>query len=213
VTRVKICGITDAGDARQAVELGAWALGMIFWAPSPRACAPPAAEEIALLRREVELAGVFVNASLDEVATAADRYELSLVQLHGDEGPAYCREVARRTGCRVIKAVGVYDVSSIRGLEPFHTDFHLLDAAADARRGGTGTTFDWELAASHRTSTPVILSGGLDPDNVGEAVRSVAPYAVDSASGTERSPGRKDPARLRAFFGAVRAASPEHSAA
>lgn len=213
MTRVKICGITDAGDARLAVDLGAWALGMIFWAPSPRACTPQAAEEIALLRREVELAGVFVNASLDEVAKAADRFDLSLVQLHGDEGPAYCREVARRTGCRVIKAVGVHDVSSIRGLEPFHTDFHLLDAAAGARRGGTGTTFDWELAATHRTGTPVILSGGLDAGNVAEGVRAVAPYAVDTASGTERSPGRKDPARLRAFFGAVRAASPEPSAA
>jgi phosphoribosylanthranilate isomerase len=213
VTRVKICGITNAGDARLAVDLGAWALGMIFWDASPRACPPAAAEEIALLRREVELAGVFVNASLDEVASAADRFDLSLVQLHGDEGPAYCREVARRTGCRLIKAVGVRDVSSIRGLEPFHTDFHLLDASAGGQRGGTGTTFDWELAASHRTSTPVILSGGLNPDNVGEAMRAVAPYAVDTASGTERSPGHKDPARLRAFFGAVRAASPEHSAA
>jgi phosphoribosylanthranilate isomerase len=212
VNRVKICGITDAGDARLATDLGAWALGMIFWAPSPRACPPEAAEEIALLRREVELAGVFVNASLDEVATAADRYDLSLVQLHGDEGPAYCREVARRTGCRVIKAVGVYDVSSIRRLEPFHTDFHLLDAAAGARRGGTGATFDWDLTATHRTSTPVILSGGLDADNVAQGVRAVSPYAVDTASGTELSPGRKDPARLRAFFGAVRAASPEHSA-
>jgi phosphoribosylanthranilate isomerase len=214
VTRVKICGITDAGDARQAADLGAWALGLIFWPNSPRACGPEAAEEIsASLRREVELAGVFVNATLDEIAVAADRYELSLVQLHGDEGPAYCREVARRTGTRVIKAVPVRDAATVRGLEPFHTDFHLLDASAPGQRGGTGTTFNWELAASHRGGVPLILSGGLDPDNVGEAIRVTRPYAVDTASGTERAPGRKDPAKLQAFFRAVRALDPEHSPA
>jgi phosphoribosylanthranilate isomerase len=214
VTRVKICGITDAEDARLAVELGAWALGMIFWSPSPRACGPQAAEEIsATLRREVELAGVFVNATLDEVASAADRYELSLIQLHGEEGPAYCREVARRTGARVIKAVPVRDAASVRGLEPFHTDFHLLDASAPGQRGGTGTTFNWDLAGSRRGGVPMILSGGLNADNVGDGIKATRPYAVDTASGTESAPGRKDPAKLRAFFRAVEALRPEHSPA
>jgi phosphoribosylanthranilate isomerase len=214
VTRVKICGITDAGDARGAVDLGAWALGMIFWSSSPRACGPEAAEEIsATLRREVELAGVFVNATLDEIASAADRYELSLIQLHGEEGPAYCREVARRTGARVIKAIPVRDAASVRGLEPFHTDFHLLDASAPGQRGGTGTTFNWDLAGSRRGGVPMILSGGLNAENVGDGIKATRPYAVDTASGTESAPGRKDPAKLRAFFRAVEALRPEHSPA
>ena len=108
MTRVKACGITNGADARLAVELGAWALGLIFWPERPRACPPEEAEAIGSeLRRQVELAGVFVNATLDEVADQADRASLSLLQLHGDEGPAYCREAARRTGCKVMKAVRV----------------------------------------------------------------------------------------------------------
>ncbi len=111
-TKIKICGITDPEDARVAVELGAWALGLNFWSGSARMCPPDAAEEIAAaFRRSAELAGVFVNATLDEVAVAADRYELTLIQLHGGEGPAYCREVARRTGARVIKAARVRDAA------------------------------------------------------------------------------------------------------
>lgn len=204
MTRVKICGITDPEDARTAIDLGAWALGLILWGGSARACPPDAAEHIgATMRRQVELAGVFVNATLDEVALDADRYDLSLVQLHGDEGPSYAREVARRTGCRVIKAMPVRDAASVRDLEAFHTDFHLLDASAPGERGGTGKTFNWELAAAHRGNVPLLLSGGLDADNVGEGIRATRPYAVDVASGTERSPGHKDPAKLRAFFRAV----------
>jgi len=210
VTRVKICGITDPGDARRAVDLGAWALGMIFWPGTPRACPLAVAEEIsASLRRQVELVGVFVNATLDEVAAAADRLELSLIQLHGDEGPAYCREVARRTGARVIKAVPVRDAATVRGLEAFHTDLHLLDAATRGQRGGTGTTFNWDLAAAHRGGVPLILSGGLNADNVGEAIQTTLPFAVDTASGTETSPGRKDHAKLEAFFRAVEATEAE----
>ena len=214
MTKVKICGITDPEDARQAVELGAWALGLNFWAHSERRCPPAAAEEIAATyRRGVELAGVFVNATLDEVAGAVDRYELGLVQLHGDEGPAYCREVARRTGARVIKAARVRDAASVRDLEAFHTDFHLLDAAVPGQRGGTGQSFSWELAAAHRGAVPMILAGGMNPDNVAEAIRVTSPYAVDTASGTESSPGRKDPAKVTAFFRAVRADEHEPSTA
>ncbi len=218
MTKVKICGVTNADDARQAVELGAWALGLNFWPESKRRCSAAAAEEIAAgFRRAVELAGVFVNATLDEVASTADRYELNLVQLHGDEGPAYCREVARRTGARVIKAARVRDAASVRDLEAFHTDFHLLDAAVPGQRGGTGQAFSWELASAHRGAVPLILAGGMTAENVAEAIRVTAPYAVDTASGTERAPGRKDPAKLTAFFRAVRAgeheAEPEPSTA
>jgi phosphoribosylanthranilate isomerase len=207
MTRVKICGITNAGDARRAVELGAWALGLIFWPQSSRACPPEEAEAIAAeLRRRVELVGVFVNATLDEVAERADHASLSILQLHGDEGPAYCREAARRTGCKVMKAVRVRDAAQVHGLRVFHTDLHMLDAYVPGSPGGTGESFNWELARLHRGSAPVVLSGGLTPENVGRAIEVARPFAVDSASGTEAEPGRKDPAKLKAFFRAVEAA-------
>jgi len=206
-TKVKICGITKLEDAEYAVSLDAWALGMIFWPGSERSCPPEAAEEIGhALRRSVELAGVFVNAPLDDLAALADRCSLSLLQLHGDEGPAYCREAARRTGCRVMKAVRVRDGATVEGLRAFPTDLHLLDAHVPGRRGGTGETFNWELARRHSGPAPLVLSGGLTPDNVGRAVAEVRPYAVDSASGTERAPGEKDHAKLTAFLRAVQAA-------
>ncbi|MDQ4047960.1 MAG: phosphoribosylanthranilate isomerase, partial [Actinomycetota bacterium] len=182
MTKVKICGVTDIEDARLAAELGAWAIGMILWPGSERACPPDQADVIgAELRRETELAGVFVNATLDEVALAADRFGLTLLQLHGDEGPAYCREAARRTGCRVMKAARVKDAASIRRLEPFRTDLHLLDAHARGAYGGTGTTFDWELVRGHPADLPIVLSGGLTPENVGAAIAAVRPFAVDTA--------------------------------
>ena len=214
MTRVKACGITNSGDARLAVELGAWALGLIFWPQSPRVCALEEAEAIgAELRRKVELVGVFVNAALDEVAERADHASLSILQLHGDEGPAYCREAARRTGCKVMKAVRVRDAAQVHGLRAFHTDFHMLDAYVAGSPGGTGESFNWDLARLHRGPLPVVLSGGLTPDNVGQAIEVARPFAVDSASGTEGSePGRKDPARLRAFFRAVEAADQRFAA-
>jgi phosphoribosylanthranilate isomerase len=207
MTRVKICGITRPADARRAADLGAWAVGMVFWPDSPRKCAIEDAEAIgAELRRRLQLAGVFVNATLDEVASTADRCGLTLVQLHGDEGPAYCREAARRTGCKVMKAVRVRDAAQVRDLQRFHTDFHLLDAYSPRTPGGTGETFAWELAREHGGEPPVVLSGGLTPENVGDAVGAARPFAVDTASGTEAEPGRKDPAKLKAFFRAVEAA-------
>ena len=207
MARVKICGITNLDDARRAADLGAWALGMIFWPESPRACPSDAAEAIAAeLRRRTELVGVFVNATLDEVTEAADHASLSILQLHGDEGPAYCREAARRTGARVMKAVRVGSAAHVRALQGFHTDLHLLDAYVPGSRGGTGESFNWELARMHRGPAPVVLSGGLTPDNVGEAIAAARPFAVDTASGTEAEPGRKDPAKLTAFFRAVEAA-------
>jgi phosphoribosylanthranilate isomerase len=208
MTRVKICGVTRTDDARLAAELGAWAVGTIFYAGSPRACDPATAEAIgAELKRRVELAGVFVNASLDEVAELADRCQLTILQLHGDEGPAYCREAARRTGCKVMKAVRVRDAASVRRVESFReADLHLLDTHSDELRGGTGRTFDWDLARHHRSGVPVVLSGGIDPSNVGEAIAAVRPFAVDSASGTEAEPGVKDPAKVEVLIARVREA-------
>ena len=208
-TSVKICGCARIADAKQAADLGAWAVGMIMWPGSPRACPPEVAEEIsASLRRRLHLAGVFVNATLDEVALAADRYSLAILQLHGDEGPAYAREAARRTGAKVMKAMPARDAAAVRDLERFHTDFHLLDAHVPGLRGGTGENFDWELARRHSGHSPLVLSGGLNPENVGDAVAAVEPFAVDVASGVEASPGVKDPERVEAFFAAVAATAP-----
>jgi phosphoribosylanthranilate isomerase len=202
--RVKVCGITRPEDAELAVELGAWALGFILWRRSPRAADPAVAAGIALaLRRRVELVGVFVNASLDEIAQAAEALHLSHVQLHGDEGPAFCGEVARRTGAKVIKAVRVAGASDFQDLERFHTDFHLLDTGARGKYGGTGETWDWALAARRRRKIPAILSGGLTADNVAAGIAAVDPYAVDVASGVEAAPGVKDPDKLAAFMAAV----------
>jgi phosphoribosylanthranilate isomerase len=210
--RVKICGLTNLADAEIALELGAWALGMIFFEGSPRRCAPDEAELIcASLRRKAELCGVFVNAPLEEVVESYEGFGLSMLQFHGDEGPAYCAEAARRTGARVIKATQVAGPGDVRDVERFHVDFHLLDAQAKAQarrglRGGTGETFDWALLNRRRSKVPLILSGGLRPENVAEAIAQTMPYAVDTASGTESAPGHKDADKLRAFFTAV-----EHS--
>jgi phosphoribosylanthranilate isomerase len=206
-TRVKICGVTDARDAELATELGAWAVGLIFHAPSPRACAPEEAAAIGrLLRRRAEVVGVFVNPRLGELTSAADTLGLTMLQLHGDEGPAFCAEAARRTGCRVIKAAQVSTRADVARLGGFHTDYHLLDAHGGGLRGGTGETFDWGLVHEHPGPAPLILSGGLNDGNVAAAIEATRPFAVDVASGTEAEPGRKDPARLEAFFAAVASA-------
>jgi phosphoribosylanthranilate isomerase len=207
-TRVKFCGITRLEDAEQAVSLGAWAVGMILWPGSPRYTRPDAAAEIgAALRRRAEVAGVFVNAHLDRIAEAADAYGLTVVQLHGDEGPSYAAEAARRTGAKIIKVARVRDRADVQALRPFHTDFHLLDTYDPGRPGGTGETFAWELAREHPRDRPLILSGGLTPENVGEAIAAVHPFAVDVASGVESAPGIKDHARMRAFVESVAAAN------
>lgn len=201
---MKICGIARTEDARRAVELGAWSIGLIFHPASPRRCEVPVAEEVASeLRREVEITGVFCDAPLDEVAATAERCSLAILQLHGNEGPAYCREAARRTGCRVMKAVRVRDASTVRGLGAFRTDYHLLDTHVLGLPGGTGERFDWDLARVHDRSVPLVMSGGLTAENVGEVIALTRPFGVDTASGTEASPGVKDDARLQAFFRAV----------
>jgi phosphoribosylanthranilate isomerase len=210
--RIKVCGITNLDDAEMALELGAWTLGMIFYAGSPRSCSLAEAEQIAAaLHRKVELCGVFVNAPLDQVVHTSEDLGLSMLQLHGDEGPSYCAEATRRNGARVIKAAQVSGPGDVRDLERFHVDFHLLDARASeperqGLRGGTGETFDWTLLEGRRSKVPLILSGGLNSENVAEAIELTRPYAVDTASGTESAPGRKDPQKLRAFFDAVKGA-------
>ncbi len=158
------------------------------------------------LRRRAEIVGVFVNAPMDEVASAADRCMLTMLQFHGEEGPAYCREAAQANGradhqggSRPRRRAGARPAALPHRLPPAR---HAFDGGA----GGTGESFDWRLAKLHGGTPPLVLSGGLNAENVGEAIAAVRPYAVDSASGTEAEPGRKDPARLEAFFAAVAAA-------
>ena len=208
--RVKFCGITRIEDARAAARVGAWAIGLNHSERSPRRCDPATAAAIAAeLRREVEIVGVFVNPTLDELARAAEDESLAILQLHGDEGPDFCREAARRTGCRVIKALRVRSGADVQAAEAFRTDFHLLDAHRPGTPGGTGESFDWELAAARRSTVPLILAGGLAPTNVAEAISVVRPYAVDVASGVETAPGIKDPGLMAAFADAAQAAAGE----
>jgi phosphoribosylanthranilate isomerase len=203
---VKICGITRHEDAELAVSLGAWAIGLIFHEPSPRAADPAVAAEIgAAFHRRAEVCGVFVNRPLEEVERLADVCTLSMVQLHGDEGPEYCSEIARRTGAKVMKAARVKDAASLQALSAFRrVDYHLVDAHHPDLFGGTGETFDWELLRARRSKVPLVLSGGLTPDNVAAAIEAAHPWGVDSASGTEASPGIKDPAKVQAFIEAAR---------
>jgi len=198
--RVKFCGITNLEDGREAARLGAWAIGLNHHPESPRFCEPEVAAEIgAALKRRLEIVGVFVNSSLDELATAAEDQSLTMVQLHGDEGPAFCQEAARRTGCKVIKALRVRSGADIQAAEAYRTDFHLLDAHRPGTPGGTGESFDWALLAGRRSDVPLILAGGLTPENVGEGMAAARPFAVDVASGVEAEPGVKDHALMARF--------------
>ncbi len=207
--RVKICGITDFDDATAAVELGAWAIGLIHHQASPRFCGPAAAAEIgAAFRRRCEVAGVFVNPTLDEVAKAVENAGLTIVQLNGEEGPSLCAEIGRRTGAKVVKAIHLSSGADLQAAEAYPTDFHLFDSRQADLRGGTGRAFDWELLRGRHSPVPAIVAGGLRPENVGEAIEVTRPFAVDVASGVEAEPGRKDPELLTAFFEAARAASP-----
>ena len=201
MTRVKICGITRPEDAELAVSLGAWALGFIHWEGSVRACDPAVAAGLSRsLRRKAHTVAVFVEPTLDEVAATVDAGAYSHVQLHGDAGPQFCAEVARRTGARVIRAANISSGQDVQRLDVFRSvDLHLLDG----RRPGGGETWDWALAAARRTKVPLVLSGGLTAENVAAGIAAVRPYAVDVASGVEAEPGIKDEAKLEAFFAAA----------
>jgi phosphoribosylanthranilate isomerase len=203
MTRVKICGVTTVEDALLAVELGAFAIGMILWPGSPRCVTAAQAREIAsALPAGIESVGVFVDRPVGEVADVVRVAGLDCVQLHGHEQPVDYEAAAPR----VIKAVALRDSRSAADAAALPASvLALLDAHDPVRRGGTGRTIDWTLAASVAAARRVVLSGGLHAANVEEAIHVVCPYAIDVSSGVERSPGRKDPEKLRALFAAVRA--------
>ncbi len=198
MVRVKICGITDIDDALLAIEAGADALGFVFHDKSPRYVTPDrAAAIIAALPPFVQTVGVFVNVEADTINRTAERCRLDLVQLHGDETPAFCAKICRR----VIKAFRIKDITSLEPMVHYRVAACLLDAYSPKEYGGTGLSFNWETAKiAKEFGTPIILAGGLTPDNVQEAVETVLPYGVDVSSGVERAPGSKDPEKVREFI-------------
>jgi phosphoribosylanthranilate isomerase len=200
--RIKICGITRAEDARLAADLGAWAVGFIFWPGSVRVIDPRRARDIVRgLPPFVTPVGVFVNQPAADVEEIAGFVRLGAVQLHGDERPAMARGLSHR----VIKAVPLDAAGHASGLDDWHDTLVLLDAHDPVRRGGTGRAIDWNAAAAVARTRPIVLAGGLTAENVGEAVLQVRPAAVDVSSGVEAAPGLKDHTRMRALFAAVAA--------
>ena len=200
--KVKICGITNLADGMAATEAGADALGFVFYDQSPRAISVEAAAAfIRQLPPFVLKVGVFVNAPEDLVMRAIRECDLNLLQFHGDEPPEYCL----RFGLMSMKAFRIRDAASLQALLDYHTDAWLLNACVQDKLGGTGETFNWDLALQARDwGRPIFLAGGLTAENVAEAVRRARPYAVDVSSGVEAAPGTKDHAKVRAFIQAVK---------
>ena len=206
--KVKVCGITNAEDAGAAVEAGADALGFIFYQKSPRYVVPAvAARIIADLPPLIMAVGVFVNEELATVRSIMDACGLGLAQLHGDENASYCHDLSRPA----MKALRLRDRTSLLTVAEYQgrggVRGFILDRFSEAAYGGTGQVTDWGLAAEIAKSTRVLLAGGLTPDNVTEAIRTVRPYGVDVSSGVESAPGKKDHAKIFAFLHAVRVVS------
>ncbi|MBF0294692.1 MAG: phosphoribosylanthranilate isomerase [Magnetococcales bacterium] len=201
--RVKICGITSIEDAMAAVAAGADALGFVFHARSKRYIPPRRAMKIVgRLPPFITSIGLFVNASREEIGKVVAECCLDAIQLHGDEAPGECRGLPGR----VIKAIRVAGPEDLLGVDRYPVSAILLDAKCESHYGGTGRTFDWNLLEGLQCPLPLILAGGLDPDNVAMAVRQVRPYAVDVSSGVESAPGIKDHERMALFVRRVRQA-------
>ncbi|MCX5893325.1 MAG: phosphoribosylanthranilate isomerase [Deltaproteobacteria bacterium] len=191
MVRIKICGITNLEDALLAADLGAHALGFIFYAKSPRSVAPEAAREIIRQLPSLVLSvGVFVNEEAAVVRDLAERVGLDWVQIHGQESPEYCRSLGRR----VLKGFRIKDEDSLKELQAYRgaVQAFLLDTYKKGQTGGTGETFDWELARQAREYGPIVLAGGLTAGNVVQAIAAARPQAVDAASGVEAAPGKKE---------------------
>ena len=206
--KVKVCGITNAEDAWAAVEAGADALGFIFYEQSPRYVVPAVASRIiAELPPLIVTVGVFVNEGMATVRSIMDTCGLAMAQLHGDENASYCHELSRPS----MKALRLKDRGSLLALAEYQgrggVRGFVLDTFSELAYGGTGQVTDWALAADVAKTARVLLAGGLTPDNVTEAIRTVHPYGVDVSSGVEAAPGKKDPAKVRAFLEAVRVVS------
>jgi len=201
MTRVKICGITNVEDAMLAVEFGADALGFNFYEHSPRYIDPNEARSIVLeLPEQIIKVGVFVNASVETIFDFSQAVGLDLLQLHGDETCEHAGLVKRKTQKGVIKAFRVSNGFSSNVVSDFDVEAILLDACSHDAYGGTGSTFDWELVRCLSLGRLVYLAGGLDKENVADAIKVVRPFAVDVASGVEAQPGKKDRNKMKAFI-------------
>jgi len=201
MVKVKICGITNPEDALAAIALGADALGFVFYTRSPRRVTPEqAATIVSRLPPFVAKVGVFVDEKLERVREIMNLCSLDYTQLHGSESPDYCQKL----GHRAIKAFRVNDESILEQLSDYKVVAMLLDSYNPDMFGGTGRAFNWEIAARAARSNCVILSGGLTPQNVAQAIKIVKPYAVDVSSGVEASHGKKDHAKLKTFIQAVK---------
>src|SRR5688572_27988946 len=200
--KVKICGITNVADALAVAEAGADMVGLVFYEKSPRHIAIQTAKEVAQrLPPFVVKVGVFVNPPEDLVLRAIGECGMTLLQFHGDEAPEFCTQF----GVMSMKAFRVRDAESLHVLAAYNTAAWLLDAYAADILGGTGATFNWDFAVeAQKLGKPVVLAGGLTPDNVAVAVRRVRPFGVDVSSGVEYAPGKKDPAKVKAFIAAAR---------
>ena len=201
-TWVKICGITNLGDAQAAVEARADALGFVFYEKSPRFLTISAAAAIAeQMPGFVMRVGVFVNALRETVIRAAGECGLNLLQFHGSEPPEYCSQF----GLMNMKAFRMRDAGTLKEMAKYQTNAWLLDAYSPEKPGGTGEQFNWDLALEAQAwGRPIFLAGGLTPENVAEAVQRARPYAVDVSSGVEAAPGKKDHAKVRAFIQAAK---------
>jgi phosphoribosylanthranilate isomerase len=203
MVKVKVCGITNPEDARVAADAGADAIGLVF-AESPRRVSVERAREIAAALPEGVLkVGVFVDAEPGEVLRIAREVGLDYAQLHGDEPPEALAEI-RDGGVGVMKALRVRNAETLAAVERYEADLFLLDAWSAKARGGTGARFDWELAKSLRGRDNIVVSGGLGPENVREAIDYFEPYGVDASSSLEERPGKKNGERVRRFVGAAR---------
>jgi len=202
MTKVKICGLTRVQDARAATEAGADFLGFVFYPPSPRYVDPETArriiDTIRLTSSLVRTVGVFVDESLDAIEQTGRRCGLNYVQLHGSEPPEVASALMAQ-GFGTIKAFRVRDNDSLDEVARYHVTAYLLDAYVPGQAGGTGTTFDWALVAQAKAHGQVILAGGLNAENVAEAVRTTDPWGVDVSSGVEAEPGQKDADMIRRF--------------
>jgi phosphoribosylanthranilate isomerase len=205
MVQVKVCGITSLEDAQAAIDAGADALGFVFYPPSPRYVTPEQAVQIIQkLPPFATTVGLFVDVALDTVNDTVARCGLDRVQLHGHETPEFCRQVARP----VIKAFRIKNAESLVHLPGYRVSAYLLDAYVEgALPGGTGASFSWELAAQAKLYGPVILAGGLTPENVERAIARIRPYGVDVSSGVERTPGIKDRLKLHEFIARAKAAA------
>lgn len=202
MTWIKICGITHIEDAKKAASLRVDALGFIF-APSLRRVEPDVAKKIILpLPKTLLKVGVFVNEAPEEVQRVAEYCGLNALQFHGEEPPEYCREFIYP----VFKAIHIRDLESLKDVEKYHDVFIILDTYSPVQAGGTGNPFSWEIALRAKEKGNFILSGGLNPDNVGEAVKKVRPWGVDVCSGVEVTPGKKDLLKMKDFIKEIRKA-------